>query len=273
MAALYRLSREGGPRSERFRAYVTHVEHEWGLVAYNPMAGEAAQQTVDALLGMGAESIVADAAASVMELCHFDEQITLAIAVRSRGMWTDRLATEIEVRASPVQAPRNHGLVALWSREPLDPAIVRRESVAEAVRVMSTALHGSARTVAEFVHREGLAYSLGGREVAAAAYAADEGADGSEAHPHFIQAPPPADGDAISQIIDILADSTAFSDVAGCLFGDPACEAMGWPRLGIPENGGYAWAVQRASRQIDMLGPAAALREAMFPGARQAASK
>jgi hypothetical protein len=251
METIYRLSRDGGPRSERFRAYVERVEHEWGLVAYNPMAGDAARQAVEALLRMDAESVAARAAASTIALCDFDETITLAVVVRSSGMWTDRLATEVEVRAAPVQAPRNHGIVALWSREPLHETTVARESIAEAVRVMSTSLHGSARTVAEFLHREGLAYAL-----------ANATRPGDAEDSHAIA--------AVTDAVEILADSTTLADVAGVLFGDPACDAMGWPRLGVPANGGYAWAVERAAGQLATATPAACIRQRVFASDRSA---
>ena len=52
MSSIYRLSREGGPASERFRAYVARVEDEWGLSAYNPMSGSAALEAVDHLLAL-----------------------------------------------------------------------------------------------------------------------------------------------------------------------------------------------------------------------------
>ena len=93
MAEMYRLSREGGPRSERFRAYVARVEHEWGIVAYNPMAGEPALHAVQQLIDLEAESLAADAAKAVAERCEYEDAITLALVVRSRGMWTDRVAT------------------------------------------------------------------------------------------------------------------------------------------------------------------------------------
>lgn len=263
MSAMYRLSRQGGPRSERFRAYVARVEHEWGLVAYNPMAGEAAQTAVDLLLGIGAESLAREAAAWAVEACEYAEEITLALVVRSRGMWTDRVATEVELRAGTVAVPRNRGLVNVWSSESPDASVVRRESVAEAVRVMSTAIHGAARTVREFLWREGLAYALAGELL----------------HENCVPGPPgnaPAvaltesDVDAVGGALDVLGDSTELSDVAAALFGDPACEAMGWPLLGLPANAGYAWAVRHATQQLSVLGPPAAVRQRVASASRAA---
>ena len=42
MAGIYALTREGGPKLPRFAAYVALTPTNWGLVPYNPMAGDAA---------------------------------------------------------------------------------------------------------------------------------------------------------------------------------------------------------------------------------------
>jgi len=255
MAAMYRLSREGGPRSERFRAYVSHVEHEWGMVAYNPMAGDAALRAVEALLQMDAETLAAEAASEALERCEFDEPITLAVVVRSRGMWTDRVATEIELRASPITAPAGHGIVTFWSNEPANELAVRRESVAETVRVMSTARHGSANSLVEVLWREGLACALAatlvplGENETTAIAAESQWAPATE-----------ADARAVAAAIEVLGDSSELGDITGVLLGDSSAQTMGWPALGIPERAGYRWAIRHAARVIALSGPAAALR-------------
>ena len=96
MAELYLLSQDGGPKSERFTAYVKRVEHEWGLVSYNPMAGAAALEAVLQALALGAEQIARAAATDTIAECDFTGSVTLAVVVASAGMWTDRLATEVE---------------------------------------------------------------------------------------------------------------------------------------------------------------------------------
>ena len=95
MHEIYGLSRKGGPDSPRFKEYVARVEHEWGLVAYNPMAGDAALDAVVQLQELDAENLALQTAESVCTLCDHDDSITLAIAVRSKGLWTDRIATEV----------------------------------------------------------------------------------------------------------------------------------------------------------------------------------
>jgi hypothetical protein len=99
------------------------------------MAGPAAQECVSLLLALDAEALALAAATAVVEACVYLDPTTLAIAVRSQGMWTDRLSTEAQERVAGGHPP-GFGLVSLWSREPVNADDVRRESAAEAVRVM-----------------------------------------------------------------------------------------------------------------------------------------
>ena len=236
MSEIYALSREGGPRSPRFVAYVARVEHEWGLSAFNPMAGPGALESVRALSAIDAERLAEEAARSVAARCEFEGELTMAIAVASKGMWTDRLATEIHHRTGP--RPR-HGIVLLWAGDILDAESVHRECVAEAVRDMWTALHGSATELGAVLAREGLAYALGGGVADATPRAAD-----------------PAVEDAIA----ILGHSSTLGDIAGVLYGDPACAALGWTPLGLADHSGYRWAIDRATRVIAQAGPRDTLR-------------
>src|SRR5258708_27449122 len=87
MAAIYRLDRAGGPSSPRFRASLARVEYEPGLAAYNPMAGPAALASVERLLELDAEAIAGRRA----------EEAEIAVVVSSPGLWTDRIATEVEL--------------------------------------------------------------------------------------------------------------------------------------------------------------------------------
>jgi hypothetical protein len=238
MAELYKLSREGGPKSERFTAYVKRVEHEWGLVSFNPMAGAAALEAVQQAIALGAEQIALVAAGDTISECEYTgDTVTLAVVVASAGMWTDRLATEIEYRTT-AKRRADHGQVILWSREAITAEDVRCESVAETVRTMWTALHGQARTLRTVLAREGLAYAL--------------------ADPKSIAQP--ENGVAITDALEILGESTTLGDIVAVLYGDAVADQMGWPPLGISDRGGAKWAAQRAKRMIAEIGEAAALR-------------
>ena len=238
MAELYLLSREGGPKSERFTAYVKRVEHEWGLVSYNPMAGAAALEAVQLAIALGAEQIAREAASDTISECEYTgDTVTLAVVVASAGMWTDRLASEVEYRTT-AKRRADHGQVILWSRESITAEDVRRESVAETVRTMWTALHGQARTLRAVFAREGLAYAMADSKAIT----------------------PPENDAAIRDALNILGDSTTQGDIVAALYGDAVADQMGWPTLGISDRGGAQWAAHRAARTITEIGEAAALR-------------
>ena len=266
MAEIYALSREGGPRSPRFLSYVRRVEHEWGLSAYNPMAGPAAAETVRALIELDAERLAADAASEVCVRCGFGGSITLAVVVASRGMWTDRLATEVQHRTLGARR-MGHGHVLLWADAPpppvipleagihaqlnrvnapvTDAAIVRRESAAEAVRIMWCALHGPAATLGGVLAREGLAYAL-------------------SSSPFGVGLP--ADDAAIDDAIAVLGDTSTLADVVGVLYGDSASATLGWTPLGLADGSGFRWAVARAVDVIAHAGPGEALHTTRLLG-------
>jgi hypothetical protein len=246
MAQMYRLSRTGGPNSPRFQFYLARVEREWGLVAYNPMAGAVALQAVERLLDLDAEALALAAATRTAATCEFGEDMTLAVVVRAQGMWTDRIATEIEQRVSVVRRD-GHGLVDMWSGEPFNGDDVRRESSAEAARVVWTAIHGQPRSLRGILEREGLAYAIA---------ALTTGLD-----PGFGRTLTTQESSAVEEAVDLLGDSAQHSDIVGVLFGDPASTAMGWTPLGVPDHAGYRWATARAIHAIDEDGLGSVLRE------------
>lgn len=247
MADIYELSREGGPRSPRFTAYVSRVEHHWGLSAYNPMAGQAARDTVRRLIANGAEGTALDEARILTARCEFGEDLTIAIVVPSPGMWTDRLATEIQHRTTGTRRPA-HGTVMLWPGDALDEAHVRHECAAEVVRTMWTTCHGVPATLGGVLAREGLCYAL-------AAEAGQQGSSTSGDH----------DSPAVEEAIAVLGDTTEQGEIVGVLYGDTAAATMGWSPLGLPERAGYRWAIARAREIVGRVGAPAALRNSFPP--------
>jgi hypothetical protein len=211
MAEIYRLDRAGGPRSPRFRAYLARVEREHALAAYNPMAGPAALASVERLLELDAEAIAAR---------HADEA-DIAVVVSSPGLWTDRVATEVELRTDPVPP----ALVRFWAGEPVEAADVERECAAAALRARWLRRHGPARTLDEVLLREGWAYALAGSPFG-----------------------PLEAGEAtlVSDAVELLGASEQRGDIASVLFGDPAALTLGWTPLGLPWHAGYRWAIARA---------------------------
>lgn len=231
MAEIYRLPREGGNASPRFHEYLKHVEHDWGFVAYNPMAGDAAAEAVNTLIALDAEARTLDAATAVVEAANHHGPITLAVIVRSTGMWTDRIATTIQVRTAPTPQRNGHGLVQLWSRETITVAQVRIESAAECARILWYAEHGAATTVSALISREGAAYATAARIT-------------GESLPYG--AASREDRASVDGALELLAESREQSDAASILFGDAGAVAMGWTPLGVPDGAGYRVAIERA---------------------------
>ncbi|MEP6779414.1 MAG: hypothetical protein ABJC26_05945 [Gemmatimonadaceae bacterium] len=245
MHDVYRMSREGGRTSERFQKYVTRVENEWGLVTYNPMAGDAALDAVVQLLAFDAEAVMKDAAERVCSQCEYHDSITLAISVRSKGLWTDRIATEVDDRISDKPRRTGYGIVSLWSREENLQTDVIRESAAETVRVMWAAIHGAGDTLHRVLALEGLAYAIATQLAGTSRFSAELS---------------PEESVAVIGALEVLGDTRIVGDIAGVLFGDDVAKEMGWTPLGIPNFAGYRWAVARAERILKNVGPTAALR-------------
>ncbi|MEP7001774.1 MAG: hypothetical protein ABI969_14905 [bacterium] len=202
------------------------------------MAGPAALQTVQDLLALDAEQLAEEQAGKIAALCEFDGRFTLAVVVASKGMWTDRLATEVQHRTTASRRD-GHGIVMLWTGDKIDAAVVRRESTAESVRTMWTSLHGPAVTLRAVLAREGLAYALASNPFG----------------------PATAEVDAcLAEAISVLGDTSTLGDIVGVLYGDSATTMLGWTPLGIGEYHGFRWAIARAAELLVRVGARDALR-------------
>lgn len=238
MADIYRLPREGGAASPRFKRYLELIPSNYALVAYNPMAGPHALETTEQLLAVNAEAVAMEAASEAANLCGYPDPITLAVVLCAPGGWTDRMVTEIEHRTSH-RFPSGSGLVLHWTRETPTAEQIRREAIAEAVRVMAVATRARPESVRSLLHREGLAYALGGNPY---------GPVTAE------------DQQAVGDAVDVLGASEVLGDMTAILYGDAAAAALGWAPAGIAEHGGYRWAIDQAERRIRDLGAPSALR-------------
>lgn len=257
MAEIYALPRDGGPKGPRFAAYVARTPTEWGLVPYNPMAGDAALEAVQSLIALDAEAVALQAVQKVASACSYGDTLTLALAVRSKGLWTDRMATEVDERVTGKTRVMHQGVISLWSREESTAETVVRESVAEAVRVMWHAQHGVADTLSRVLACEGLAYALADLQVASL---------GASSPPAVFSVPiTPEDSVTVIEAIDILGDTRQAGEIAGVLYGDDAAKEMGWTPLGVPAYAGYRWAVFRARERVAREGAAHALQHAASP--------
>ena len=202
------------------------------------MAGPHALETTEQLLAVDAEAVALEAASEAASLCSYPDAITLAVVLCAPGIWTDRLATEIEHRTSR-RPPSGHGLVLHWTRETPTAEHVRQEAIAEAVRVMAVAMRGRGESVVSLLHREGLAYALGGNPY---------GPVTAE------------DKHAVGDAVQVLGASEELSDMTAVLYGDAAAAALGWTPAGVAEHGGYRWAIDQAEQRIKGVGAPSSLR-------------
>ncbi|MEO7996154.1 MAG: hypothetical protein ABI852_01850 [Gemmatimonadaceae bacterium] len=244
MADIYALTREGGPKSPRFLAYVSQTENNWGMVPYNPMAGDAALETVNALIALDAEALAERAAVQAANACHYADAITLAISVRSKGLWTDRIATEVDERVTGKARVAHRGVISIWSREDSSALDVAREAAAEAVRVMWHAQHGVADTLNRVLACEGLAYAIAEPIGGLGPYATEL---------------TPEETVAVIEAFEVLGDTTQAGEIAGVIYGDDAAAQIGWTPLGISKFAGYRWAIARARAHVASVGARAAL--------------
>ena len=239
MADIYRLSRDGGAQSPRFIAYVqlTRDHERDGFPAYNPMAGPAALATVERLLEVDAEAVARRAADAALEELELPGPVELSVVVASPGLWTHRVTTEVEHRLRPARGIRS--LVQMWSGEPAEASDVRREATAETVRVAWNQVHGEARSVRQALVREGLALAMSGSQ-------------GAHLSLPELQ--------SFAEVLAIVGDSRAQSDIFTAAYGDPLAELMGLPTLGVVDRAGCRYAAEMAMSWLSAVGAARTLR-------------
>lgn len=252
MAAVYALPRDGGAASPRFRAYVQAAATDWGLSAFNPMAGVHAAATVQALVALDAEGVAAAAAAAVETLTEARSLAAatpapqrLALAVLSPGLWTERVTAD-SLHRTHGMGGWHRGLVPVWSREPVTARGVRHVTAREAARLLWEATHGPARSVRAVLAREGVALAV-----------ADAVA-------------PPTDGDAtptamfdpaVAEALLVLGESEGMADAVAVLLGDEVAAAHGWRGVGLAAEAGQRHAWGCAQRAVAAQGVPAVMRD------------
>ena len=203
MAEVYRR-----PLDERFDAYVDLARTGAPVASYNPMTSQDVLGTIERLLAIDAEALVAESLADV------ETDLALAIVVAAPGMWTDRLATEVEHRL----AGKGRNEVLLWVGEDTGADAVRAAALADFVR----ATRPVPRTVAEAVEQEGDALALAGMT---GTY-----------------------DDHAAEVLDVLGADTTLSSMVAFLYGDDAAAALGFTPVGLGPRVGERHAVALAHR-------------------------
>ena len=209
MAGVYRRSTEGGADSERFQAYVAAAAESVPVSGYNPMTSKPVLETIEALVAVKAEARLASVANEVAARLGFRGEATMHFTVATPGMWTDRLATEVEHRL----LGRDPGGVLWWFDEAVDAEAVESDIAAQTVRLVASARGGPPWDLAAAVHQEGLAMAMAGHDGRLDPGAAD--------------------------VAEVLGEDPSLSTMVSFLYGDDAAVAMGFTPLGLGDRVGY----------------------------------
>jgi hypothetical protein len=213
MAEVYRRSPVGGRDSPRFATYLEIAGEGVPVSGYNPMTSKDVLGTIERLLAIDAEAVVADTATATAERLGVDEPVALAVVVATPGLWTDRLGTEVEHRL----AGRGRNEVVLWQGDDVGIEAVRAAAAADTVRALWAVRYGIPATVRDAVAQEGLALAMAGMGGAFD----DEAAD----------------------VYKVLADDTTLSSMVAFLLGNDAARAMGFTPVGLGPRVGERHAV------------------------------
>lgn len=246
MAEVYRQSSAGGPDSPRFHAYVDLGARRVPVSGYNPMTSKPVLPTVEALLDLAAEDEVERAMAECLSALLVDDHFEVHLTVATPGMWTDRLATEVEHR----HLGRTTEQVLWWFDEPPTLDALRTEATAQAVRLAWQVRHGSPSedggvgTLADAAGREGLALAMASSATGTASDARSE---------------------AAAEALDALAEDESLATIVSVLHGDDAATAMGWTPLGLGDREGLVHAASAAREALRGASPAELLAQRWSP--------
>lgn len=235
---------------ERFHEYLRTMRNNDGsgldlppLVTMNPMAREHVPKLLDELLAIDAESIaartVAGAAGNLVDVPG-DDKIGLVVADDLLGGWTNRYASEFNVRFPPlrlspagIKAPKWSPHVwlpaVLWSSEAVSPQAVRETVLATIFRAAYIVRHGHARTLADRLAQEGWVMAKAG-----------------------CGEPVQIEGE-LAQTRRVLNDLLAANDMRTaieCLFGDVAAHSLGFTPRGLGPRAGLALALHDARAKL-----------------------
>lgn len=212
MAGVYREATTGGPASARFEAYVAAAASGEPIHGYNPMTSEPVLTTVEALLAHDAEGRLAVVANTTAAAIGATADLSMHFTVATPGMWTDRLATEVEHRL----LGHDPGAVLWWSGDEVTAAALDAEIVAQTVRLVRTTRSGVPTTLSAAVDQEGSALAMAGW--------------------------PGQLTDRAADALAVLGGDTSLSSMVAFLYGDRSARAMGFTPLGMAESEGYAHA-------------------------------
>lgn len=207
MAEIYRLSREGGADSARFRRY-TDLCRRLPVHPHNPMTVRPeTSQSIEALLLLEAESIVDEVVSEIAGPVPYD----FSVAVLTPGAWTHRRLTDVEYRVKPPP------VVWFWAGESVD-----RSRVLDIARV-AVARYAKARSGEEVIDLRSLAAREGGALRRA------------EIEPEEV------DTRAARDAIEVAGTTYDMGSFIAWIHGDAAAAEAGYPGLGVDAGAGLRW--------------------------------
>jgi hypothetical protein len=230
MANVYGASISGGPESARFRAFVDAAANMIPVHGYNPMTSKPVVRTIETLINMRAEDLLETIANRTARLLDYEQNDTMHFTVATPGMWTDRLATEVEHRL----LAKDPGGLLWWFDQKVDPEILEFEIVAQTVRLINQ------RRTTPTANNAGAPANL-------AAAARQEGEAGAIAGHRGAIHP------AAAEVLDVFGSDTGLSTMVAFLYGDSAAEQMGFTPLGLVDRTGYEHAVALARTDLQLL--------------------
>jgi hypothetical protein len=240
MADIYQLSIDGGPESPRFTRYMDLNRDGYPIAGFTPMTtNKETVKTVDALVELDAEELASEIANECARDLGLREDIGLSITVATPGMWTDRLATEIEHRVGG----RRWSEIIVWSGEEVDADRLRRLTKAQMVRAGWATIHHPPRTVAQLAGQEGLS----------GAFARE---DGDET---------PSPDAAVAEVLAVVGEDSHLATRAAFLYGDEVAEKLGWLPLGVGPSAGYQHSIALALEMLRSKTPSKLLRSEWTP--------
>ena len=209
------------------------------LVIMNPMAREHVPAMIDRIIAMDADGIAARAvvqAARDLVETPGDFKIALVVADDLMGGWTNRYASEFDMRfphiaISPegLQPPHwSHDLwlgAVLWSSESVSERSVHETVLAAIYRAAYLARHGHARTLRDMLAQEGWVM-----------------AESGFSEPQLAEEDLAYTRDVISAFLEVGDMRTAIE----CIFGDAAARSLGFTPRGLSPRAGLALALHDA---------------------------
>lgn len=219
---LYSVPR--GPH--RFRVYLSMMlneaqnEMELPLAVFNPMGREAVATCLDRWIALGADEIaeqaIREAEAQGNQL-RGDFRLALVLCDDKDGGWTNHAATEFSRRFETGALLRRGWIEgALWTSQEPSPQLARESILVAFFRAVYIERCGEARTLQEMLAQESFAAQQAGYERGSRDDAQEQ---------------------QVREVVARHSDSTQWSILMACLFGDEVAGELGLPPIGMPGGG------------------------------------